>query len=359
MNPLRDVDWAMSMEPESRLSQLQSVLSSINKETVLYQSPDGSRVLQLLHGGRILGLSSAVDDLNFYWTNPVLECADSARDFFSASDWHNSGGDRTWLAPEIDIFFPKFPNLDMSTYWQPRELDPGNYALQSNRMVNALTLVLSRSKQRIDLEISKWVGPALNPLRYEPDWRADDTLQYAGYTQHTALRLTRKTDSMIGLWNLVQMPHGGQLQVPTFGRAKPRVYMGEIGKDDLITSDGLLRYRMRAKGEHKIGLRAAAVTGRVGYLYQNNDEASLIIRNFFVNPSGEYVDVPWRTTEDFGYAVQACNVNSQLGAFSELEYHVPAIGGHTGRDYCEDVSQIWAFRGTAARVHQAAQFLLS
>jgi hypothetical protein len=359
MNLLLDAGWAMSMGPESRLSQLQSVLNGIDKKTVLYESTDGSRILQLLHGGRILGLSSAADDLNFYWTNPLLESPESARDFFRGNNWRNSGGDRTWLAPEIDIFFPKFPNLDMSTYWQPRELDPGHYVLKSNRMVNALNLTLSRTKQRVELEISKWVGPALNPLRYEQEWREDETLKYAGYTQHTALRLMHKTDSMIGLWNLVQMPHGGELRVPTFGRAEPKIYMGEIGKDDLMTSDGLVRYRMRAKGEHKIGLRATAMTGRVGYLFQRNDEASLIIRNFFVNPSGEYVDVPWRTTEAFGYAVQACNVNSQLGSFSELEYHVPAIGGHTAREYCEDVSQIWAFRGPAARVHQAAQLLLS
>src|SRR5829696_8485340 len=111
------------MEPESRLPQLQSVLANTGKQTALYQSPDGSRVLELLHGGRILGLFSSTDDRNFYWTHPALETSTSAQRFFAGHEWHNSGGDRTWLAPEIDIFFPEFPNLDMSTYWQPRELD--------------------------------------------------------------------------------------------------------------------------------------------------------------------------------------------------------------------------------------------
>ncbi|HYI97675.1 MAG TPA: hypothetical protein VEX68_29315 [Bryobacteraceae bacterium] len=349
----------MSMEPESRLSQLQSVLAEAGKQTILYDSPDGSRVLQLLHGGRILGLFSGHDDRNFYWTHPALESLTSAQSFYSGNNWHNSGGDRTWLSPEVDIFFPKYPDLDLSTYWQPRALDPGAYRLHSNRMVNTLSLTLSRAQKQADVEIAKWVGPASNPLRYEKDWRSREHLTYAGYTQHTALRLMRPSESMIGLWNLVQMPHGGELQAPTFGRAEVKVYMGEIGSDDISVSDGLFRYRMRAAGEHKIGLRAASVTGRVGYLYERDEEASLIVRNFFVNPSGEYVDVPWQTTEDFGYAVQACNVNSQLGAFSELEYHVPAIGGETGLDYCEDVSQIWAFRGPTLRVHQAARMLLS
>ena len=33
-----------------------------------------------------------------------------------------------------------------------------------------------------------------------------------------------------------------------------------------------------------------------------------------MNPSGEYVDVPWTETENFGFAFQACNVNSNLGS---------------------------------------------
>ena len=51
-----------------------------------------------------------------------------------------------------------------------------------------------------------------------------------------------------------------------------------------------------------------------------------MIRNFLVNPSGAYVDVPWDGPAELGDAVQACNIKSSLGSFSELEYHVPAIG---------------------------------
>lgn len=343
------------------MRNLQSVLNAVGQETLLFESPDGSRVLQLLHGGRILGLFNQSDQRNFYWTHSALESEESAQEFFHSNQWHNSGGDRTWLAPEIDVFFPQFPNLAMSTYWQPRQLDPGKYVFSSDkRMVNDLILTPSRSKQPIHLQISKWVRPALNPLRYEPDWQRDANLTYAGYTQHTALRMHRtELQHAVGLWNLVQMPHGGELQIPTYGRSEPKIYMGQIQQDDLLVSDRLVRYRMRALGEHKIGLRAAAMTGRVGYVHQTGNEAALIIRNFFVNPSGEYVDVPWRETENFGYAVQACNVHSALGAFSELEYHVPAIGGPTGLDHCEDVSQIWAFRGPVERIQQAARLLLS
>jgi hypothetical protein len=252
----------------------------------------------------------------------------------------------------------------MSTYWQQRQLDPGNYKIVEcdghRRMVNQMVLTASRTKREIPLEIAKWVGPAANPLRYEAQWNDNATLTYAGYTQHTTLRILGdgRSKTAVGLWNLVQMPHGGELHIGTYDRANPKIYMGEIAAEDLVVSNRSVCYRMHAVGEHKIGLRAANVTGRVGYQYSADGQEVLIIRNFFVNPSGEYVDVPWRESDNFGYAVQACNVNSGWGAFSELEYHVPAIGGATALSACEDVSQIWAFSGPPERIREAAEMLL-
>jgi|SRR5581483_11545430 len=348
------------------LEQLVETLAGAGKPAETYTSPDGSRVLLLPHGGRVLGLFAAGEPENFYWTHPALQSVKTAAAFYAGDEWHNSGGDRTWLAPEVDIFFPKFPDLAMSTYWQPRQLDPGRYqAIEVNgslRLVNRLSLTLSRSKEEVALEISKWVGAAPNPLRYEQEWTSASGVRYAGYTQHTGLALTEfsdRTNAQIGLWNLVQMPHGGELLVPTYSKATPKVYMGEIAPADLVVTGRMVRYRMRANGEHKIGLRGAAMTGRVGYLYAANDrDSALIIRNFFVNPSGQYVDVPWRETGNFGFAIQACNVNSALGAFSELEYHVPAIGGGTGLSSYEDVSQVWAFRGPTDSIRSIAGLLL-
>jgi len=101
-----------------------------------------------------------------------------------------------------------------------------------------------------------------------------------------------------------------------------------------------------------------AVTGRVGYLFNQGGRHALIIRNFLVNPSGEYVDVPWDDPADLGYSTQACNVNSALGQFSELEYHIPAIGGGTGRTHCDDTAQVWAFRGSQEAIAGVVKTLL-
>jgi hypothetical protein len=148
---------------------------------------------------------------------------------------------------------------------------------------------------------------------------------------------------------------------PTYFKAAPRIYFGLVDTpaDELAISDRPVRFKMRAVSEHKIGIRAVAITGRIGYLYPTGNRYALIVRNFYVNPSGEYADVPWTEPEDRGYSTQACGVNSRWGKCSEMEYHVPAIGGETGLRQVEDHSQLWAFRGSKEDVEKIARALLS
>lgn len=349
----------------AELKKLVDTLGAVGKPTELFESADGTKVLVLPHGGRVLGLFAPNCEENFYWTNDALASPETAREFYAGEQWQNSGGDRTWLSPEIDLFFPNFPNRDV--YYQQRSLDPGNYQIERSgsdfKLVNNLTVNLSRTKLDIDLKITKWFGPAANPLRFEKN--ADISgLQYAGYSQFTSLEVLDPATAgevNVGLWNLVQMPQPGDLLVATYSKAEPKIYFGTIGKiedEDMIVSDHMFRYRMRQQGEHKLAVRAAISAGRVGYLYDSGDDAALIIRCFRVNPSGAYVDVPWEDPDDFGYAIQACNVNSGLGKFNELEYHVPAIGRGTGAWRCNDEAQVWAFRGAREKVLAVARILL-
>lgn len=348
------------------MKNLVQVLKQVGKPTKIFKTSDGTRILTLPYGGRVLGLFAPGSEDNFYWTHPALNSVKSAREFYSSNQWHNSGGDRTWLAPEADLFFPNFPKLN--PYFQQRSLDPGHYKIEKTktgfRLVNRLTIKFSRSGKNVDLKITKKFSSAKNPLHYERELKLED-VEYAGYTQHTSLELvgnSRRTGEQVGLWNLIQMPHGGNLLIPTFGRAKPRHIFSTIGhipSGDLTTTKNLIRYRMRQKGEHKISVRAISVCNRIGYLYRSNDRWALIIRNFVVNPSGEYVDAPWSETDYFGFAVQACNVNSNLGAFSELEYHIPAIGRGTGATRCDDTAQVWAFRGHQSKIQWIIKTMLT
>lgn len=341
---------------------LLNVLAAVGKPCRSVTTPDGATVLVLPYGGRVLGLFAPESDENFYWTHPALATEDTARAFYAGNEWQNSGGDRTWLAPEVDIFLPNYPDTD--GYFQPRQLDPGNYQVVERDgdfdLVNELSLTLCRTKQSVDLRMTKSVGPAANPLRYEQRFDLAG-IEYAGYMQYTRLEMLNADAGAkppVGLWNLVQMPHGGDLLIPVFHKTQPKIWFGEIGPQDLRVGDHMIRYTMRAKGEHKLGVRAIATTGRVGYLHEGGGRATLIVRNFVVNPSGEYVDVPWKDPNDLGYSTQACNVNSALGAFSELEYHIPAIGGTTGMTRCDDAAQVWAYRGPREKIHGLAQMLL-
>jgi hypothetical protein len=169
-----------------------------------------------------------------------------------------------------------------------------------------------------------------------------------------------KADFRASIWNLLQLPNGGELLVSTFSKTDPKVYFGEVNPDDISAEDHILRYRMHAAGGQKIGIRAVDTPGRVGYLYSAGDgEWSLVVRNFSVDPSGEYVDGPWDSPDEMGYCVQACNARLEAFSFSELEYHAPAIGHGTGRTSYTDESQVWAFRGPREPVLAIARKLLS
>jgi hypothetical protein len=348
------------------MKDLVAALRAVGKPPTTYQTPDGSRVLLLPYGGRVLGLFGPQSDENFYWTNPALRQAGTARAFFAQTGWPNSGGDRSWLAPEVDLFLPDYPKLDR--YVPQRTLDPGAYRLKTG--VGALTLEsrldvqLSRLKQSVSLHIAKSFGPAPNPLRHERDLDLSK-VEYCGYTQNTALEWAGSkagAPAQIGLWNLIQMPHGGELLIPTYSRNEPEHVFSTVGRiaaKDLRIDEHLIRYRMCQKGEHKLSLRAAPTCGRAAYLRREGRKWSLLVRNFLINPSGDYVDVLWNDPTWPGFAVQACNVNSGLGTFAELEYHVPAIGRGCGQARCQDAAQVWAFRGSKAAILEITRRLVT
>ena len=327
------------------------ILNSVNKPTVIYESPDGTRLLLLPYGARILGLYAAGKNENFYWVNKSLENIKSAKTLFESEGWQNTGGDRTYLAPELDLFFPDYPKTDK--HWIPPQLDASEYFIREKdkgiQMDKKMVLHFARPNQDVELELTKWVGQAKNPLRYEKHLQNKiGRVEYAGYTQRTTLKLIGEMSNnalQVGLWNLIQLPHGGDLIVPTYSKTQPLILFGDIPSEYLLSEPHCIRFKVCFPGEHKIAIRAAATTGRVGYVYCCNNKWSLVVRNFFVNPSGEYVDVPKNNPEDLGYSVNAVNVDSALGDFCELEYHTPAIGPGLNRLSGTDVSQVWAFRG--------------
>jgi len=186
-------------------------------------------------------------------------------------------------------------------------------------------------------------------------------VEYAGYEQETTLRLIASPDPSVqlGIWNVLVLPAGGQMIVRTLGRAVVRDIFAPTGPERLTVNERSIHFRIDAKEQLKIGLQAASVMGRAGYLRPlQNTRWTLVVRNFQVNPSGEYVDVPWDDPNDLGYVFQSYCDDGTSGDFGELEYHAPAVGGDTGLAFHTDRSQVWAFEGEQGRIWAVAERLL-
>ena len=312
----------------------------------------------------MLGLFAADNEENFLWTNPALEKVETARELFAGSGWHNTGGDRTWIGPELDTFYR---DAHATQYWQPRELDMSDYAVEriggGCQLSREMTLHLTRPNCDVSLRLTKWFGPAANPIRHQRDLAAAvGKVEYAGYTERVTLESLDAGiagPQALGTWNLLQLPPGGELFVPLYARSEPQRCFGDVPPESLILEDHMLRVKINFPGSHKLAVKAAVLCGRAGYVYGSGDRWCLVARNFSVNPSGAYVDVQRQDPADFGYCFQTCRVDEvDFGSFCELEYHAPALGALPDPARSEDVSQVWAFRGPRMAIDAIAHTLL-
>lgn len=339
-------------------------LRGAGKELSTLTSHCGQTVVLLPYGGRILGLFFAESPSNVLWTHPALAAAETARELYESSRWHNSGGDRTWLAPERDYFYPDFP--DTSRYVQPKQFDAGNFEIaaqdaQRIELRTEFTLRSYRTAANLRLELTKAVSFTSDPLATKSSPLAADELEFAGYRLETSLVAAEPLaeDACVGIWNLLQMPGGGAMFAPTYFRTEPTVFFGDIPAGHVRVENRFVRYQMEAQAEQKICISALASTGRLGYLRQEGDAWVLVVRDFRIDPTGAYRDVWPSRPEDDGYAVQICNINADyLGYFAELEYHAPAICAGAERQSSCDVSDVWAYRGERDAITAAAKYLL-
>ncbi len=325
----------------------------------------GGSALLLPYGGRVLGLFTAEGAVNHFWVHPLLQGAASAREVFRARDWINLGGDRTWLGAEQDLNRGDLASPP-GDYLPPASLDPGEWRLARQDQTATMSLrarvPIKRRQVYADVEIERTLRMIPNPLRREPS--AGELLakvEYAGYEQETVLRLGSCGDAgaQMGIWNLIVLPPGGWIVVPTLGQSTVREFFPSAVPDRVRLLAHAVHFLVDARAQHKIGLRAAEIIGRAGYLRPESDGRwTLIVRAFGVDPSGEYIDVPPDDAGDLGYAFEAYNDDGRLADFGELEYHAPAIGGHTGLRAASECSQVWAFRGTEKAIRAVAERLL-
>ena len=273
----------------------------------------------------------------------------------------------------------------METYEVPEQMDPGHFVVApdyspaefgpasknavqdrngrvpaSATLDTEFTLRAFHTEEDIRFQLKKTVSPAADPLKDIPESETP-RVSYTGYALQSEFSFhaassdrAANIQAQAGLWNLVQLPHGGTLTVPVFRRADIKKYFGDFSGEELSVGERLISYTMNSAASQKIGVSADVVTGRAGYIVEQNGGWSLVIRNFFSNPSGQYIDVAWNTPEDlkdFGYVFQACNFNAEGVVFFGMEYHLPA-------GTCVDSSQLWAFCGPYEEIRKTAELLL-
>lgn len=317
------------------------------------------RIIVTERGARVLGVFGDGDAENLLWTHPrlaAIAAGEAARRDELDRDW-NLGGDRTWLAPEVHFFFPNIGSGDLSQYAVQRALDPGNYRLvaRSDRQIclaQETEVVDYRTGKAVPLTIEREISIAPSPFHEKHDALGEiGPVTYCGYQLKVTLTVAVPERGPIGIWNLIQVPAGGVIRVPTWAPVRPLVVFGDPGPVVEATERGV-RLRVDGQNRCKISVPAYAVAGRIGYRRDLGDgRATLLVRQIVVNPSGSYVDAPWEAPQDRGYAVQCYGDDGEIGAFGELEHHVPA-------ESSVDVSQVWCFAGASEAIDRIERLLL-
>ncbi|MEW6252550.1 MAG: DUF6786 family protein [Planctomycetota bacterium] len=317
-------------------------------------------ILLTVHGARVLGafLDGIAD--NLLWTNAALAGPDQAREFVMSGGW-NLGGDRCWLAPELELHFldPDHPTHD--NYAVPPGIDPGQYtiehegesgiALASNG--RAHNLVSERPFTFLVRHVIQLCPPPLDP----------GPLSYVGYEISAALRVTSadRPEAEYGLWHLLQVPAGGAAHVPVRRAAELVDYFQTDVARHCTADEHGVRFPITGRQKQKLGLRGADVWGLIGYYRPlAGGLATLIVRQAAVFAGAVYADYPAHARGRRDIALQFYNDDPTPAgepSFGELEYHTPAAR-RENFFHVRDVSRTWCFGGPAEQVRSVAQYLL-
>jgi len=295
------------------------------------------RLLVTEHGGRVLACAMPGVEGNLFYHPPFMEDAESRQPI--------AGGDRLWIAPEVGWFWPSLDEArrdPKTTAHTPGSIDPGyfgitdqaqGYVLMDNRVDvtdcrdgKSLALYATRAVRVIDAPAGLPDGVACS------SFAITNSLSFADDTSDAG--------AVAGCWDILQVPVTGTLICPTTRDVEPTSYYEPFGDrhvvvDQASANGGRVRFLIDGDRRIKMGLPAAATTGRMGY-YRDLGEgnASLIVRVFAPLPGEPYCDIPRDAPDNQrlgGDALQAYNDDGDAfpgppdSTFGEMEYHDPAL----------------------------------
>lgn len=345
----------------------QQAIESLEKNRLSYATLTLQNNVNLIitqWGGRILGPFLSPNAESIFWVNQAFATPAALDEFLSSSDW-NLGGERIWIAPEIQYLV-----RDRSDFWGtvrvPQQMDPGQYDLDQPkpnqwRLAQEITLeAFNIASGQKELRLEKVINQVEDPLRHLSDYEAlTDGLMFAGYEQVVTLSENKSDDIMSEVWNLVQMNSGGRLLIPASPHVEYSDYFEPIDSDYQTIHANHVSLNITGDRRYKVGYKAAHVYGRLGYFnWFDEGRAYLIVRNFFNNPAAPYVEEPADWPGRRGHSVHVYNDGGDLGGFGELEVNGQTIGGNTGRSSTTDQFVLWLYVGAAEKVKQLIPYLL-
>ncbi len=315
-------------------------------------------------GGRIFGPFLSPESESVFWINQAFAHPDSFKAFLNSGDW-NLGGERIWIAPEI-----QYNVHDRTDFWNtydlPEPVDPGQYALSQPKpnqwqLVQDITLkTYNLTAGQKGLHVEKMIHRVEDPLRHLSDYETlIDGLTFAGYEQVVSLSENESNDILTESWNLVQLNPGGQLLIPASPLIEFSDYFEPIDDDYQTIHPNHVSLKISGNRRYKVGYKAAHVFGRLAYFNHLDDgRAYLIVRNFFNNPAAPYVEEPAGSPGRRGHSIHVYNDGGAFGGFGELECNGQTIGGVTGRSASTDQFVLWLYVGAVDKVKRLIPHLL-
>lgn len=285
------------------------------------------RLLVTQMGARVLGCQLPGVRDNLFWHPPDLETSATI-----------GGGDRLWIAPEVAYYWPSLEQARQDPVkWArtPERVDPGGYKLVD---ANKRSVHLRARIRLTDVRVDKTIAFMVDRVVYviDPPCAVSDQLSVCSFGLTNTLSLEHgDDDAAAGAWDILQVPPTGTLICPTTRQVEPTSYYDPFGPRHVQCDPRSVRFLIDGRHRIKMGIPAAATTGRMGYYRPLPDGmASLIVRIFSPLPGDTYVDVPRsadatiRLGQD---ALQAYNDDGTFGGFGEMEYHDPALVVGQGR----------------------------
>lgn len=314
-------------------------------------------------GGRAFGPFKNEQDTGVLWANSAFESNARFESFVASGDW-NLGGDRIWVAPELDMFTKDRDHFYETTSPQP-SLDPGSYTLENvpggvrltqNVTVNVYESHITQKSFYMEKVLRSAADPLRNLSRYAT---LSEGIRYCGYQQTVTIADTSpESPQYLEGWNLCQVVPGGKIYTPYNGEFEFIDYYEPVETLQTVVP-GCATLCATGDRRYKVGYPSAIVTGRAAYLLPLQDgEYCLFVKNYFNNPSSVYCCEPFDKPGKNGCSLFVYNDDGGLGGFTEFENTFQTLGGDTQINSCMDSVQNWFYYGSFERIRSIAKTLM-